>query len=77
MRRPAAGRETTDDLHRAPAVIASSASSVDTQLKLAAVQRAEARDMLVRSIILIDTLTDRIDTLLGRRGMTDQSPPCG
>jgi hypothetical protein len=55
-------------------VIASTTSSVDTQLKLAALQRSEAQDTLVRSIILIDTLSERIDTLLARRNMTE-SPP--
>jgi hypothetical protein len=40
---------------------------VDDQLRAAQKRREQALDLLIRSLIEIDTLTDRIDVLLDRK----------
>lgn len=41
--------------------------SIDDQLEAARVRRERACDLLIRSLIEIDTLTNRIDVLLERK----------
>jgi hypothetical protein len=41
--------------------------TVDDQLTAALARREQALDLLVRSLVEIDTLSDRIDVLLDRR----------
>jgi hypothetical protein len=55
-------------------VIGSTTSAVDSQLKLATLQRSEAQDMLVRAVLLIDSLTERIDSLLADRAVSTPPP---
>lgn len=44
-------------------------AEVDDQLAAATKRRAQAVDLLIRSLIEIDTLSNRIDTLLDRKAL--------